>query len=239
MPVNSRRAGAILAACGTLGYAITQEFAPAVGWIPVGIALLGWTLWLFANRKRRRKIYEPTKEELDRAPRLLAYDIQQFDNCLRSWGLNPTHLKSADEWATITDFDRFWKNIRLEATLVHARIVMECFRSPKKRPQKDVLAADIGFPPGLIPNAKNLTERINKYLAHVTYDRLEGLRDQQKKIWRIEWFRPLVVRCAELLRHDEVNRFVSEHAPPEDKTLWRDVGQRIEETKKYFDEHVS
>lgn len=85
-------------------------------------------------------------------------------------------------------------NARLEALLVHVRLLLSFFKdSTRKRGLKDVLAADYGFKAKGFPfDNQKFRDRLNQDLAHLSYERTRRL----DKRWRPAEFVPvMLVRC--------------------------------------------
>jgi hypothetical protein len=94
--------------------------------------------------------------------------------------------------------DEVLNNALLESLLLHVRILLDFFEHAKDgRERDDVLAEDFSFIARGIALDPDTRRRLNKDLAHLTYESVE--RPRQAKGWQREAFLPLLARCHEFV----------------------------------------
>ncbi|UCD28076.1 MAG: hypothetical protein JSV03_13410 [Planctomycetota bacterium] len=92
--------------------------------------------------------------------------------------------------------DTIIKNACLESSLIHTRILRDFFNHTKRnKDYQDVLAIDFGFPECLVTLPDGVNERLNKDLAHLTYQSVE--RPLTEKKWNPQDFKDLFKCCKE------------------------------------------
>ncbi|SRR6266568_8569507 len=104
----------------------------------------------------------------------------------------------SDYWQSEPKAPGTWQhNSFLEATLLHTRVMLDFFESVRtgKNPahNDDVLAVDYGFTAPPFPFARDLRERINKRITHLSYPRTE-VRDDDR-YWDFRSFLPPILQC--------------------------------------------
>lgn len=160
-----------------------------------------------------RQPFVPREEQKVEALSTVFYEITMLGNCLVCWGLRLPN----DDWRS-----SIIRNVVLEATLVHARILLEFLTTPlNKRQKDDVLSEDYGFRIEGDEATRKLTNDINKYLAHLTYARL----DRRDKNWQSTDFELLICDCGEFLRSLEKSGWVAK-LDENDRMRWQDLVRR-------------
>lgn len=108
----------------------------------------------------------------------------------------------------------FVRNAFLESRLLHTRNLMDFFERKKRTTRRgklprsavendDVLASDYNFPLAGqdIGISKFDKERLNKALAHITYERIT-YRSQHNMVWPYDTtLRPVLLVCQKFLEH--------------------------------------
>ncbi len=118
----------------------------------------------------------------------VAYEIEQILDLCSSWPQQAGLQMNA------------W----LEATLIHARQLLDFFEHSKRSTAKgsendDVLATDYNFGIQDVPIDPLFRERLNKDLAHLSYSRQQ--RAGTAKSWDLAKLRPLLERSRDFAAH--------------------------------------
>jgi hypothetical protein len=121
--------------------------------------------------------YTPTPTETAAALSDVAYEIEQILGGLVTWA--PT--------------DPVTHNARLEALLLHTRVVLEFFEH-SRRERDNVLAIDYQFSARAVPLDSKLRERLNKDLVHLTYSRQQRLGPA--KNWNLKQLLTPLLECS-------------------------------------------
>ena len=172
---------------------------------------------------KKKKPFTLTPKLRSQSPRLVVYEIQMFLNGVRCLGVN---LGILHPWLTL-----LFSNALLEATLVHARILLDFFEHKAVgRNADDIVSEDMGFPSKRIVGSGKLRVAINKRLAHLTYTRAM-FRDAKNKGWPHKEFHPLVRRCCEFLNADIPNDLVGKHTSSETQGIWNDLKTQMAAVK--------
>ncbi len=152
--------------------------------------------------KKKKNPYNPTVEERRRAINHLFYEIEQLIDT-SSFSVESIVVRDAKEKGIV-------KNAILESVLIHTRILRDFYsnetRSSYRGAEKDdVLVSDYGFRPRIVNIPSDVRNRLNKDLAHLTYDRSKR-RTQEEKWWD---YSPMVVpimeRSKEFVEHLQSN----------------------------------
>ena len=164
---------------------------------------------------KKKEPFTLTPRLKSKAPGLVVYEIQMFLDLLRAW-----HV----DLGILHPFLRvLLENARLEATLVHARILLDFFeRTTADRQDDDIVSEDMGFPGKRIKRSRSLKNAINKRLAHLTYTRAK-FQNTKRKPWSSDVFHPLVQRCCEFFNADTPNALVAKHTSSKDQAVWNDL----------------
>jgi len=141
---------------------------------------------------KAQQIYSPSEDEKKRAvPVGFCYSCDQVIGIIQTGFLyNPA-------------VGQVVKNACLESMLIHVRILLDFFEHKTRRastPSRsftDVLAVDFGFPVAIVGISKDCCNRLDKDLAHLTYESLN--RPAQEKEWQCAGLTPLLHRCVEFL----------------------------------------
>jgi hypothetical protein len=148
--------------------------------------------------------YKPTSDEVTGALSHVPYEVEQI------LGLLP-NLNSGT--------DVFTKNARLEALLLHTRVLLDFFEH-SERDKDDVLASDYGFPATPIQIEQILRERLNKDLAHLTFARQKRLGNS--KGWDLkQLLTPLLQRFSKFADHIVKTRLSS--LPTDQQKRWKSL----------------
>ncbi len=146
--------------------------------------------------------YNPTPTEKAGALFDVAYEIEQVPGLLKD---SPTP-------------DKITCNARLEALLLHTRVLLDFFEH-SKREHDDVLATDYDFPAKPLALNPEIQNRLNKELAHLTYSRQQ--RKGPAKRWYPRDLKPLLQRSLEFAEHVVATRLDS--LPPNQRQWWREL----------------
>jgi hypothetical protein len=131
--------------------------------------------------EKKKGEFSPTVEERRRAISDLFYEIEQLIDA-----------------SSFSVKNRVVRNAILDSVLIHSRNLLD-FYSRKKRTnrngveQDDVPLSDYGFPHRAINIPSDVRKRLNKDLAHLTYDRSKR-RTPEEKWWS---YPPMVVPIVE------------------------------------------
>jgi len=124
--------------------------------------------------------FDPTHEQKREALELVHYEMEMFYETM--------YMRSPN---------RFMNSAYVESMLLHARNLIDFFQY-RQRKFDDVLSFDYDFPAKQIDLNADVENRLNKDLAHITYDRLKR-RNVPEKDWDLKDFTPLVDRCIEFI----------------------------------------
>ena len=145
----------------------------------------------------------PTEEQRRRAIFDLFYEIEQLIDA-----------------SSFSVENRVVQNAILDSVLTHTRNLLD-FYSRKKRTnrngveQDDVLVSDYGFPNRTVNIPSDVRKRLNKDLAHLTYDRSKRLTLEEKRWSYPPIVVPIMERSREFVIHVQtkcLNLIVPEHA---------------------------
>jgi hypothetical protein len=151
--------------------------------------------------------YTPTPIEIAAALSDVAYEIEQILGGLVTWA--PT--------------DPITHNARLEALLLHTRVLLDFFEH-SRREHDNVLATDYEFSAASVPLDPKLRERLNKDLAHLTYSRQQRLGPA--KGWNLkQLLTPLLERCSQFADHVVATRLNS--LPADQQLRWRELAASL------------
>lgn len=146
--------------------------------------------------------YNPTTDEVAGALPHVAYEVKQTLGLLQN-------LNSCT--------DGYTKNARLEALLLHARVLLDFFEHTR-REKDNVLATAYGYPASEIKIDDGLRNRLNKDLAHLTYSRLQ--RQGAETNWDLgSLLKPILVRFSEFADHVVETKL--NMLPAAEQTRWR------------------
>jgi hypothetical protein len=160
-----------------------------------------------------KKTFEPTPAQAREALPGIRYEMDQM---MISWRRACRAQKQRDKEE---------ENAFLESALVHVRAIDAFLMKPaSEREQKDVLADDFGFPCRKALK-KEIRQRINKDLAHLTYDSVN--RPRTEKRWRRQDFEPIITASIEFCDHVATKYLPSVNAYEPEVQEWRDLKKRL------------
>ena len=158
--------------------------------------------------------YVPSQGEKVAALADVAYEAEQILQLCSNWPQQPGLQQNA------------W----LEATLIHARQLLDFFEHSKRsiyrdRENDDVLAADFGFGHQPVAIDAPFRERLNEDLAHLSYSRQQ--RIGAAKSWDLTKLQPLLQRASQFAEH--VTTTWRSSLAPGEAQRWDNLAQTLKQ----------
>ena len=121
------------------------------------------------------------------------------------------------------------ENAILESRLIHARSLNEFF-SPKSNPHpRDVRPEHFGFPAGETEIKREIVDRFNRDLAHISYDRLNRTTDT--KAWVAASLLPQLLRRSCKFAHHIIDTY-GQRLGPGELCAWQALHKELERIRE-------
>jgi hypothetical protein len=165
-------------------------------------------------------VYVPTQEQIRGALGHVYYEVEQFVDLLRLFDT------SYSELFVDKSIRNAFMNARLEALLIHTRVLINFFeQSANDRKKDDNISEDYGFPGRPVRLSKSDRTRIDKEVAHLTYSRPSF--DAPDRGWVLQdLMPPILERCQEFIT------FAINNPPSDLMVIPTEAWQRLEDTLK-------